>query len=423
MELILSMSNLKKSKGELSVSQHNRIFCKRAVEISFFALVITLFFLNQGHSQSDVFTTPAKQAILLDAQTGVTLYEHNSDELMVPSSMTKIMTVYMIFKRLHEGSLSLDDTFYVSEKAWRKGGSKMFVELGSRIKVKDLLLGIVVQSGNDACVVMSEGLAGTEEAFAVSMNRMAHEIGAKSVHFLNANGWPDEGHLCSTRDLAIIALRTVQDFPHLYKEFYSVSEFTYNKIRQQNLNPLLGVGIGGDGLKTGHTDAGGFGLVGSAIDKNGRRLVMVINGLPSKKARKEESIKLLQYGFRAFDSILIFRKGEIVSSGDVWLGDKPSIRLAANHDIWATIASHERDKLKVELVMKGPIQAPVKAGDPVAKLIITGSSLQKPFEVPLVAAEDVGKSGIFGRIKAAVLYLLLGHNPLESEEGTVRAKR
>ena len=385
-------------------------------------LALAFVVLTAVPSFGSNFSTSAQQAILMDAQTGVVLYEKNADKLMVPSSMTKIMTIYMIFKRLSEGSLSLEDPFYVSEKAWRKGGSKMFVELGSQVKVKDLILGILVQSGNDACIVVSEGLAGTEMAFAESMNEVAHEIGATKAHFLNSNGWPDEGHACSARDLAIIALNTVNNFPKLYKQFYPVKEFTYNKIRQSSLNPLLRAGVGGDGLKTGHTDAGGHGLVGSAVAPNGRRLIMVINGLPTQKARKEESIKLIQYGFRAYDAIPIFRKGDLVGTGDVWLGDKPQIKLATPEDVWVSLESHEKGKLKAEIVLDGPIKAPVKAGDPVGKLVVSGSSVQKPFVRPLVAAEDVGKAGIFGRIKAAVMYLLLGHNPQETDEAP-RGKR
>ena len=377
-------------------------------------LVAGFFCSFMCHGES--FQTSAKQAILLDAQTGVTLYEQKADELMIPSSMTKIMTIYMIFKRLKEKRLSLEDTFYVSEKAWRKGGSKMFVELGAQVSVRNLISGILVASGNDACIVASEGLSGTEKAFVNSMNESAHEIGARSVHFLNSNGWPDQGHTCTTRDLAIIAQKTIEEFPHLYKQFYAMPEFTYNKIRQRNLNPLLyHEGMTGDGFKTGHTEAGGYGLVGSATTAKGRRLIMVVNGLPSKKARREESLKLIQYGARAFDTFPIFRKGDLLGKGDVWLGDKPALKLTSLEDIWVTVESHERDNLKVELVMEGPIQAPVKAGDTVAKLVVSGSSVQKSFQVPVMAAESVGKVGILGRLKAAALYLMLGHTPKDTE--------
>ena len=357
------------------------------------------------------FTTKAKQAILIDALTGAVLFEKNSDEIMAPSSMTKIMTIYMLFERMKQGKLSPEDSFYVSEKAWRKQGSKMFVELGSQVKVKDLIPGILVQSGNDACIVVSEGLAGTEAAFVDSMNETAHELGATKTNFLNSNGWPDEGHVCTARDLATIAMATIKNFPEFYKKYYHQTEFTYNKIRQSNLNPLLYAGVGGDGFKTGHTEVGGHGLVGSAINHKGRRLIMVVNGLPTQKARKEESIKLIQYGFRAFDSVPLFRKGETISTADVWLGDKSEIKLAAAKDVFATVESHEREKMKVELVMPGPIPAPVRAGDQVAKLVITGTFSEKPMEIPVVAAESVEEAGMFGRIKAALMYLLLGHNP------------
>lgn len=362
------------------------------------------------------FTTQARQAILIDALTSAVLFQKNPDEIMIPSSMTKIMTIFMVFDRLKQAKLSLDDTFFVSERAWRMGGSKMFVELGAHVPVRDLIQGILVQSGNDACIVVSEGLSGTESAFVEAMNKTAHELGAKNVNFKNSNGWPDEGHVCSARDLAIIASNTLQKFPTLYKEFYGQKEFTYNKITQQNLNPLLLGDVGGDGFKTGHTDAGGYGLVGSAVNSKGRRLIMVINGLPSQKARKEEAIKLIQYGFRAFDTLAVFQKGEFVGMGDVWLGSKSEIKLASKDDIYVTVESHERGKLKVELVLDGPIPAPIKAGDRVGKLVISGSTLQDTIEAAVVAAEDVSQAGIFGRLKAAVFYLLLGHNPKEVGE-------
>lgn len=391
-------------------------------------IVLFLFFMNVvGHTNSilaaSIFQTKAKQAILIDGLTGAVLYKKNPDELMVPSSMTKIMTIYMLFERLKEGRLKLEDTFYVSEKAWRKGGSKMFVELGSQIRVRDLIPGILVQSGNDACIVVSEGLAGAESAFVESMNETAHELGAKTTQFLNSNGWPDEGHLCSARDLAIIALKTIENFPKLYKMFYPQKEFVYNKIKQFSLNPLLYAGVGGDGLKTGHTDAGGYGLVGSAENPKGRRLIMVLNGLPSNKSRKNESIKLIQYGFRAFDTITIGLKGQVIGEGQVWLGEKPTARLAVPKDVHVSIESHEKEKLKVEIVSEGPIQAPFKAGDEVAKLVISGSTVQKSFSAPLVAAEDMGRASIFGRLKAAIIYLLLGHNPKLQKKETARGTR
>ncbi|MFP6730486.1 MAG: D-alanyl-D-alanine carboxypeptidase family protein, partial [Alphaproteobacteria bacterium] len=269
--------------------------------------------------------TTAKQAILIDNVTGKVLFEKDADELMEPSSMSKIMTIYMIFDRLADGSLKLEDTLPVSEKAWRKGGSKMFVKLGSRVTIEDLLRGIVIQSGNDATIVVAEGLAGDEQTFAAEMTEQAHEMGMVSSNFTNASGWPDEAHRVTARDLALLAKRTIENFPQYYG-YYSELEFTYNEIRQGNRNPLLYKKIGADGLKTGHTTRAGYGLTGSAI-RDGRRLILALNGMTSAKARSREAERMIEYGFREFTNYALFEAGATVGEADVWLGDAATLPL------------------------------------------------------------------------------------------------
>ncbi len=349
--------------------------------------------------------TTAKQAILVDYTTGAVLFEKNADQLMPPSSMTKMMTVYLLFERLAEGRLKLDDTFEVSEKAWRMGGSKMFVEVGKKVTVEDLIQGIVVQSGNDACVVVAEGLAGTEDAFAAEMTQRAHELGMTSSTFKNASGWPAEGHLVTARDLSILARRTISDFPQYY-HYYSEKSFTYAGIRQGNRNPLLYKTPGADGLKTGHTQAAGYGLTGSAI-RDGRRLILVLNGLKSARARAEESARLMEWGFREFQNYKLFAAGDVVAEADVWLGDKPTVPLVATEDAVLTLARKARKGMKVTLVYEGPIPAPITRGTKLAKLVITAPDTET-VELPLVAGADVGKLSPIRRIGAAISYLVWG---------------
>ena len=246
------------------------------------------------------YETSAGQAILVDANTGTVLFEKNADEITFPSSMTKLMTIYLVFAHLADGSLHLDDELPVSEKAWRMQGSKMFVEVGTSVRVEDLLRGVVVQSGNDATVVLAEGLAGSEEAFAVEMTEMAQELGMTNSVFRNASGWPDPDHVSSARDLAILAQRTIEDFPQYY-HYYAEEVFVWHDIEQHNRNPLLYNTPGADGLKTGHTEAAGYGLTASA-ERDGRRLILVVNGLASTQERASEGQRLIEYGFREFET-------------------------------------------------------------------------------------------------------------------------
>ena len=250
--------------------------------------------LSDGLETSGDFYTEALQAILYDLTTDTVLFEKNSDQEMVPSSMTKALLIYMMFEKLAKKEVKPDDLFVVSEKAWRMGGSRMFVKLGSSVSFSDLLQGVVVQSGNDACIVLAEGLAGSEAQFTSLMNAKAEALGAKRTHFLNCTGWPESGHVSTARDLLIFGIRTFKDFPELYAKYYPQKVFVHNGIQQYNRNPLLASNQG-DGLKTGHTKSGGFGFLGSG-QRGGRRVIFVINGLGTDAARKEASLQMLKYG-------------------------------------------------------------------------------------------------------------------------------
>ncbi len=349
--------------------------------------------------------TPAKQAFLLEVTTGTVLFEKEGYAPMAPASMSKLMTVYMLFERLATGGLKLDDTFPVSEKAWRMGGSKMFVEAGQRVKIEDLIRGIVIQSGNDACVVVAEGLGGTEEAFAELMNKKAKELGLNDSRFANSTGWPDPNQVMSPRDLVMLARRIITDFPQFYSYFKETS-FTYNKIRQGNRNPLLYKNIGVDGLKTGHTQESGYGLTASAV-RGDRRLILVVNGLESVNQRARESERLLEWGFREFDNYRLAKAGEKIESAEVWLGAEASVPLVAKKDVVVTLRRTSRRNVKVKVVYDGPIPAPLEKGAEVAQLVISGPDM-KPVEIPLFAGESVAQLGFVGRLFAAVGRLVWG---------------
>ncbi len=370
-----------------------------------FGALIALFAALLAASQVQALETLAKQAILLDTVSGAVLFEKNADMLMEPSSMSKIMTVYMVFERLADGSLKLDDTLPVSEKAWRKGGSKMFVKVGTRVSVEDLLRGIIIQSGNDATIVIAEGLAGDEESFAAEMTERAHELGLVSSNFTNASGWPDEGHRVTARDLALLAKRTIENFPRYYG-YYSELEFTYNDIRQGNRNPLLYKEMGADGLKTGHTKAAGYGLTASAV-RDGRRLILVLNGLESAGARSREAERLIEYGFREFSNYTLFDAGETAGEADVWLGDAATVPLVIEAPLVISLTRKARRKMQVKLVYDGPIPAPIEKGARIATLTVTTPGAES-FEVPLVAGAEVGKLGPLSRIGAAIGYMVWG---------------
>ena len=339
--------------------------------------------------------TEAREAILVDAQSGRVLFEKNADELMPPSSMTKVMTLYLVFERLADGRLTMEDTLPVSERAWRKGGSKMFVEVGDRVSIENLLRGIIIQSGNDACIVVAEGLSGTEDAFAREMTKRGREIGLTSSTFKNSTGWPDPEHRMTARDLNLLALRTVLDFPQYY-HYFAETDFTWSDITQSNRNPLLYKNMGADGLKTGHTQEAGYGLTASAI-RDGRRLVLVVNGLPSERARSEESERLIEWGFREFSNYELFSAGQEVDRAEVWLGAEESVPLTLSEPVLATLSQREHEEMTVSVLYDAPIPAPIAEGQELAVLRITAPGME-PMEYPLYAATNVEKVGPFGRM-------------------------
>lgn len=356
-------------------------------------------------AQAQIIDTTGKQAFMIDLTTGTVLLEKNADQPMPPASMSKLMTVYMVFERLKEGRLSLDDKFQVSEKAWRKGGSKMFVMVNTRVSVRDLLRGIIVQSGNDACIVVAEGLSGSEDEFAAAMTRRAKEIGLTNSVFKNATGWPAEGHHMTARDLATLSSKIINDFPEYYGIF-SEKDFKFGGIKQGNRNPLLYGGFGADGLKTGHTEASGYGLTASA-ERNGRRIVMVINGLSSQGERSSESARLMEWAFRETDSYALFKQGDMVDHADIWLGDAPRVSLVTARDLTVTLPRRSRREMKVKLVYNNPIPAPVEKGAEVGKVVVS-IPRRADMEIPVVAGEAVGRLGMFGRLSAALKFLIWG---------------
>ena len=356
--------------------------------------------------------TIAREAVIIDATTGRILFDKNADRRMPPASMSKLMTVYMVFSQLRDGNLSMEDTFRVSENAWRKGGAKsgsstMFLDPNSRVSVEELLMGIIVQSGNDACIVVAEGISGSEPAFAEAMTAKAREIGMTGSNFANATGWPDPDQYMTAHDLAILALKTINEFPEYY-HFYAVTEYTYNGIRQTNRNPLLYKGIGADGLKTGHTSEAGYGLTASA-ERNGRRIIAVVNGLNSKKERSSESERLMDWAFREFNNYALFAENDVVSEAEVWLGTAGRVPLVIDRDVVITMPRKARKGMKVTIKYEGPIPAPIKAGTPIASLEITAPD-EKTIIVPLLAGADVGALGLVGRLGAAIDFLLWGES-------------
>lgn len=367
--------------------------------------------LLSAPATAQVFETAAEQAIVVDYETGTVLFEKNADATMFPASMSKIMTALLVFDRLRDGSLKLVTKLPVSEKAWRMGGSKMFVQVGDEVSVEDLLRGIIVQSGNDASVVVAEAIGGSEEAFAQMMTERAREIGLESTVFRNATGWPDPDHVTTARDLAKLAEYVIREYPEYYG-FYSETEFTYGEsldgkpITQSNRNPLLYQGGGADGLKTGHTEAAGFGLTASG-ERNGRRVVMVIHGMDSIRERSQESRRLYDWGFRNFANYALFKAGEPVDTAAVWLGDKPTVPLVLEDDLTVTLPSGSRSGMKVVVKYQGPVATPIAKGQEIGQLEVTGPGFD-PITRPLYAGDDVGQLAFFGRIGSAISYIIFG---------------
>lgn len=355
-------------------------------------------------AQAATVDTIAKQAILIDTTTDTVLMEKAADERMPTSSMSKMMTAYLVYDALRDGRITLDTKFPVSKKAWQTGGSKMFVQINDTIRVEDLLRGLLIQSGNDAAVVLAEGLAGSETAFADRMNEMAKKLGMNASHFVTSNGLPDPEHYSTARDLAILAERMISDFPQYYR-YDGEREFTWNKIKQGNRNPLLYRDMGVDGIKTGHTDSGGYGLTASGI-RDDRRLILVVNGLPSMQSRADEGARLLEWGWSQFRLYPLFKAGATVDEATVWLGTEDKVPVTVAQDLAMTLQPADFDKMTVTARFQEPIEAPIAKGQVLGELDIAPP--EGPVrKVPLVAAADMPEASIF-RTLGMKLGLLLG---------------
>nr|WP_237457457.1 D-alanyl-D-alanine carboxypeptidase family protein [Pseudomaricurvus sp. HS19] len=347
----------------------------------------------------------ASAYLLMDADTGKILVEHNADEQLPPASLTKMMTSYIVSSEIHNGDIGLDDMVNISVKAWKMGGSKMFIREGTQVPVKDLLKGVIVQSGNDASVALAEYVSGSEGAFADVMNQQAALLGMHSTHYVNATGWPAEGHLTTAHDLSLLARALINDYPEHYK-LYSEKYFTYNGINQPNRNRLLFRDPSVDGLKTGHTEAAGFCLVASA-KKNDMRLISVVMGTRSDEARAAESQKLLTYGFRYFQTYKPYGVADELASPRVWSGKQDSVALGVAKDLYLTIPRGSEDDLQATMEIDEIIKAPFDAGTELGRLVISldGEELES---VPLVAKEAVAEAGFFARLWDSIKLFFLG---------------
>ncbi|HWD58241.1 MAG TPA: D-alanyl-D-alanine carboxypeptidase family protein [Stellaceae bacterium] len=357
-------------------------------------------------SPGAVLDTTARYALIVEADTNTVLFDKNADARMSPASMSKIMTAYVVFSMLKQGRVSLGDELPVSEKAWRLGGSKMFVGIGGRVKVDDLLKGMLIQSGNDACVVLAEGLAGSEDAFVGLMNDKATEIGLKDSHFANVTGLPDPNEWMTARDLVTLAQRMIHDFPEYY-HYFSEKSFDFNNIDQGNRNPLLYKDIGADGLKTGHTDESGYSITGSLV-RGDRRVILVLSGMASMRDRASESERLAEWAFREFNDYKLFSAGEKVDDAEVWLGQAPKVPLTVGGDFVVTLPRRSRHDMKVTVDYDKPVPAPVKQGDPIGKVTVTAPDMQ-PIERPLFAGAAVAPIGTIGRMATLAGYLIWGN--------------
>jgi len=364
------------------------------------AALIAGFFVSTAElaeAADSAFTTKAQRAILMDAETGAVLFQQNADQLAPPASMSKLMTLAVLFHAIKSGHIKLTDEFVMSVNAWRNGGapsgtSAMMVPVNTKATVNELLQGIIVQSGNDAAMCIAEGMAGTEAAFARMMNEEARRIGLTKSTFANATGLGDPNHLMTARELAMLARYIISEYPDFYPLF-AQKEFLYRKHRFINRNPLLSANIGADGLKTGHIAASGYGLVGSAV-QDGKRLIVVVGGLEKAPQRKDEAVKLLDWGFKSFSAVRVFDEGEIIGKARVWGGTTWYVPLAAKGEVTFTLPKYPANqRLSAEIVYKAPLKPPVKKGDQVATLKISSSSSAST-EVPLYATEDVRKGGI-----------------------------
>jgi D-alanyl-D-alanine carboxypeptidase (penicillin-binding protein 5/6) len=358
-----------------------------------------------------VFDTKAKHAILMNVDADLIFYEKDADMLMSPASMSKLMTLAVVFRELKAGHIKLDDQFKVSEHAWREGGapsgsSAMFAPLNSTVSVEDLIRGVTVQSGNDACIILAEGISGSEDAFVKEMNKYAKEIGLTKSHFENSTGLPADGHVMTARELALLADYLIKNYPEYY-HYFGEKEFVYGKWRFTNRNPLVFEDLGVDGLKTGFIEDAGYGLVASAVRDN-QRVILVVSGLNTKKEREEEPRKLLEWGFKSFKPYRLFDQGEKVSDALVWGGTRHYVPLVGNENIDIILPFNTSGQVTAQIVYDGPIKAPIRKGDQVATLRVTAADTKATNDIPLYAGEDVGQSNFAMRGLDSLFVLAFG---------------
>tara|TARA_R110001599_G_scaffold293172_3_gene496991 strand:- start:936 stop:2141 length:1206 start_codon:yes stop_codon:yes gene_type:complete len=348
----------------------------------------------------------ASSYLLIDASSGAVLVEHNADEALPPASLTKMMTSYIGSQEIKRGQIGQNDLVLVSEKAWRMGGSKMFIKVGNQVPVIDLMRGIIIQSGNDASIALAEHIAGSEDAFADMMNGQAKRLGMTNSHFVNATGWPAEGHYSSARDLAILARAIIDDDPEEHYKIYGEKEFVWNEIRQPNRNLMLWRDSTVDGLKTGHTEEAGYCLVASA-KREDMRLISVVMGTTSEQARAAETQKLLTWGFRFFETKTFYQPGQVISTARVWKGQQEQVDLGLQNGLQLTLPKGQLDRLEAGVTMQTPIQAPIKAGDVLGQVEVKlGDEIVH--SAPLVALSDVAEAGFVGRLWDSVRLFFYG---------------
>lgn len=362
-----------------------------------------------GAAQAQIMDTPASHAVIMDHETGTILYSKNGSEPMIPASMTKMMTAFLVFELIDRGEISLTDKFTVSEDAWRRGGfpsgtSTMGLAPGDTPTVEELLHGVIIMSGNDACIVLAQGISGSEEAFARRMTALAHELGMNSANFVNTTGLEAVGHVVSAEDLAKMAKLTIDKYPQYY-DWYDMPDYTWREYTQANRNPILSI-QGVDGLKTGHLEVSGYGLTASAV-RDGIRRTIVINGLDSMAERGREGERMMRMAFQSYDLKVITPESVELPEVKVWLGQKQTVPVSLADKM--TIAGHKAalEKAKSEIVLDGALEAPVKSGDTIGKLVVTIEG-QPPIEAPIVAEADVKKLGFFGRAVEGLSQLIAG---------------
>lgn len=355
-------------------------------------IIVTIIFLLTNISNA--ISTTAKQAILIDASNGAILYGKNHKEKMPPSSMSKLMTIYIAFEKLQNNQIHLEDNFMTSINAWKKEGSKMFLSPNKEVTVENLIKGIIIQSGNDASIALAEGIDGNEEDFVIRMNARAKEIGLTNSNFTNCTGWPNQSHYMTAYDLALLANKIMNDFPEYY-HYFRETEFTYNKIKQLNRNILINKNIGVDGLKTGHTSAGGYGIVASAT-KNNRRLIVVVNGLKNEQEREKETRKLLQYGFLNFTNITVAKANIPLTSTRVWMGQEEKIGLATKNDIIISTSVEDKKNIKAKIKYQHMIKAPINKKISIGTLEVFTKNQKQLY--PIYPLYDVGEAGYFSKI-------------------------